>query len=313
MSLKEAEWLQIYIVNVHRMHKLEELTLYGLKDNEILFWFLHRLPNLKRLTLGLCHLKRIWALQSLISHGKIGGVVQLKELKLESMWSLEEIGFEHEVLLQRVERLSIQRCTKLKTLVSSSVTFSYLTYLEVMNCKLMRNLMTCSVAKTLVQLTTMKVCSCPMIMEIVAENKVEKVQEIEFKQLKSLELVSLQNLTSFSTITKCELKFPLLEKLVVSECPLMTKFAEVQSAPNLQKVLVEAGEKDKWYWEGDLNATLQTHFSDQVCMKVLVYHTSKNNLIFISLELFITDKSIIVRNNISNMKHAHYVILYRFK
>ncbi|XP_052728349.1 uncharacterized protein LOC108328951 [Vigna angularis] len=264
MSLKEAEWLQKYIVNVHRMHKLEELTLYGLKNNEIFFWFLHRLPNLKRLTLELCHLKKIWALKSLISPEKIGGVVQLRELKLESMWSLEEIGFEHEVLLQRVERLSIQRCTKLKNLVSSSVTFSYLSYLEVMNCKSMRSLMTCSAAKTLVQLTTLKVCSCPMIVEIVAENKEEKVQEIEFKQLKSLQLVSLQNLSSFSTIKKCELKFPLLEKLVVSECPRMTKFSEDQNVPNLQKVHVVAGEKDKWYWEGDLNATLQKHFSDQV-------------------------------------------------
>ncbi|WVZ06066.1 hypothetical protein V8G54_019412 [Vigna mungo] len=264
MSLKEVEWLQKYIVNVHRMHKLEELTLYGLKNNEILFWFLHRLPNLKSLTLELCHLKRIWALKSFISREKIGGVVQLKELKLESMWSLEEIGFEHEVLLQRVERLSIQHCTKLKKLVSSSVTFSYLTYLEVMNCKSMRSLMTCSAAKTLVQLTTLKVCSCPMIVEIVAENKLEKVQEIEFKQLKSLELVSLQNLSSFSTIEKSELKFPLLEKLVVSECPQMTKFSQVQSVPNLQKVYVVAGEKDKWYWEGDLNATLIKHFSYQV-------------------------------------------------
>ncbi|XP_052724944.1 uncharacterized protein LOC108347396 isoform X2 [Vigna angularis] len=271
LSLKEAEWLQKYIVNVHRMHKLEELTLYGLKNNEILFWFLHRLPNLKRLTLELCHLKRIWALKSLISREKIGGVVQLKELKLESMWSLEEIGFEHEVLLQRVERLSIQHCTKLKNLVSSSVTFSYLTYLEVMNCKSMRSLMTCSTAKTLVQLTTLKVCSCPMIVEIVAENKVEKVREIEFKQLKSLELVSLQNLTSFSRVEKCDLKFPLLEKLVVSECPQMTKLSEVQSAPNLQKVHVEAGEKDQWYWEGDLNATLQTHFTNQVSFEYSKY------------------------------------------
>ncbi|WVZ16348.1 hypothetical protein V8G54_009330 [Vigna mungo] len=271
VSLKEAEWLQKYIVNVHRMHKLEELTLYGLKNNEILFWFLHRLPNLKRLTLELCHLKRIWALKSLISREKIGGVVQLKELKLESMWSLEEIGFEHEVLLQRVERLSIHHCTKLKNLVSSSVTFSYLTYLEVMNCKSMRSLMTCSAAKTLVQLTTLKVCSCPMIVEIVADNKVEKVREIEFKQLKSLELVSLQNLTSFSKVEKCDLKFPLLEKLVVSECPQMTKLSEVQSAPNLQKVHVEAGEKDKWYWEGDLNATLQTHFTNQVSFEYSKY------------------------------------------
>ncbi|WVZ06542.1 hypothetical protein V8G54_019888 [Vigna mungo] len=263
VSLKEAEWLQKYIVNVHRMHKLEELTLYGLNNNKILFWFLHRLPNLKSLTLGHCHMKRIWTPKSLSSCEKIGGVMQLKELELRSMWSLKEIGFEHDVLLQRVERLIIRGCKKLRNLVSSLVSFSCLTSLEVVNC-MMRNLMTLSTAKTLNQLTTMKVSSCPLIVEIAAEIEEEKVLEIEFKQLKSLELVSLQNLTSFSSVEKCDLKFPLLEKLVVSECPQMTKLSEVQSAPNLQKVHVEAGDKDKWYWEGDLNATLQTHFTNQV-------------------------------------------------
>ncbi|XP_047179244.1 uncharacterized protein LOC124846071, partial [Vigna umbellata] len=263
VSLKEAEWLQKYIVNIYRMHKLEKLTWYRLKNNKILFWFLHRLPNLKSLTLGHCHMKRIWTPESLSSCEKIGGVMQLKELELRRMWSLEEIGFEHDVLLQRVECLIIRGCKKLRNLASSSVSFSYLTSLQVVNC-MMKNLMTLSTAKTLNQLTTMKVSSCPLIVEIVKENEEEKVQEVEFKQLKSLELVSLKNLTSFSCAEKCGLKFPLLEKLVVSECPQMRKLSEVQSAPNLQKVHVEAREKDKWYWEGDLNATLQTHFTNQV-------------------------------------------------
>ncbi|XP_068488956.1 uncharacterized protein [Phaseolus vulgaris] len=261
-SLNEAEWLQKYIANVHKMHKLEELTLFGLNNSEILFWFLHRLPNLKILSLKLCHLERIWGFENLISREKIGVVMQLEEFRLNCMWALEEIGFEHDVLLQRVKCLIILQCKKLRNLASSSVSFSYLRYLEVGNC-MMRNLMTTSTAKTLVQLKTMKVSSCPMIVEIVAENVEEKVEEIEFKVLESLELVSLQNLKCFSNVEKCDLKFPLLEKLVVSECPQMTKLSEVQSAPNLEKVHVAAEEKDKWYWEGDLNATLQKHFTDQ--------------------------------------------------
>ncbi|KAG4923036.1 hypothetical protein JHK86_051849 [Glycine max] len=264
ISLKEAEWLQKYIVSVHRMHKLQRLVLYGLKNTEILFWFLHRLPNLKSLTLGSCQLKSIWAPASLISRDKIGVVMQLKELELKSLLSLEEIGFEHHPLLQRIERLVISRCMKLTNLASSIVSYNYITHLEVRNCRSLRNLMTSSTAKSLVQLTTMKVFLCEMIVEIVAENEEEKVQEIEFRQLKSLELVSLKNLTSFCSSEKCDFKFPLLESLVVSECPQMKKFARVQSAPNLKKVHVVAGEKDKWYWEGDLNGTLQKHFTDQV-------------------------------------------------
>uniref|UniRef100_A0A0R0FCI4 AAA+ ATPase domain-containing protein n=1 Tax=Glycine max TaxID=3847 RepID=A0A0R0FCI4_SOYBN len=264
MSLKEAEWLQKYIVSVHRMHKLQRLVLYELKNTEILFWFLHRLPNLKSLTLGSCHLKSIWAPASLISRDKIGVVMQLKELELKSLLSLEEIGFEHDPLLQRIERLVIYRCIKLTNLASSIVSYSYIKHLEVRNCRSMRHLMASSTAKSLVQLTTMKVRLCEMIVEIVAENEEEKVQEIEFKQLKSLELVSLKNLTSFCSSEKCDFKFPLLESLVVSECPQMKKFSKVQITPNLKKVHVVAGEKDKWYWEGDLNATLQKHFTDQV-------------------------------------------------
>ncbi|KAG5092559.1 hypothetical protein JHK82_051337 [Glycine max] len=37
ISLKEAEWLQKYIVSVHRMHKLQRLVLNGLENTEIPF------------------------------------------------------------------------------------------------------------------------------------------------------------------------------------------------------------------------------------------------------------------------------------
>jgi len=289
-SLNEAKWLQKYIANVHTMHKLEQLALVGMNDSEILFWFLHGLPNLKILTLTFCHLERIWGSESLISREKIGVVMQLEELSLNSMWALKEIGFEHDMLLQRVEYLIIQNCTKLRNLASSSVSFSYLIYLKVVKC-MMRNLMTTSTAKTLVQLKRMKISSCPMIVEIVAENADEKVEEIEFKVLESLELVSLQNLKCFSNVEKCDLKFPLLKKLVVSECPKMTKLSKVQSAPNLEKVHVVAQEKHMWYWEGDLNATLQKRFTDQVCIKIFSF--------LISFKWFAIDNYIIMRNNIT--------------
>ena len=54
----------------------------------------------------------------------------------------------------------------------------------------------------------------------------------------------------------------------------MTKFSNVQSAPNLQKVHVVVGEKDKWYWEGDLNVTLQKIVTDQVCIRVFINHNN---------------------------------------
>ncbi|TKY65522.1 disease resistance protein [Spatholobus suberectus] len=262
VRLKEAEWLRDYI-SVHSMHKLQSLVLSGLKNTQILFWLLHRLPNLESITLKDCLFEGVWAPTSLVAHEKIGVVVQLKELIFNNLWYLQNIGFEHDLLLQRVERLVISGCQKLVSFLPSSVSLSYLTYLEVTDCLGLRNLMTSSTAKTLVQLTTMKVTLCQGIVTIIAEE--EKTQVIEFRQLKAIELVSLHSLTCFCSSETCDLEFPSLENLVVSDCPLMETFSKkVKSAPNLRKIHVAADEKDKWYWEGDLNATLQKHSTDQV-------------------------------------------------
>jgi len=263
ISSKEAKWLQFYIVSVHRMHKLKSLVLSGLKNTEIVFWLLHRLPNLESLTLMNCLFKEFWASTSLATDEKIGIVVQLKELVFNNVWYLQSIGFEHGLLLQRVEHLVVSGCPKLKSLMPPLASFSYLTYLEVTDCLGLLNLMTSSTAKSLVQLLTLKVSLCEDMKKII--KKEEKRQVIEFRQLKAIELVSLENLTCFCSSEKCDLKFPSLENLLVSDCPKMETFCEIQSAPNLRKVHVAAGEKDRWYWERNLNATLKKISTDQVC------------------------------------------------
>jgi len=281
MNLGEGGMFQKYAVSVPRMHKLQSLVTWGLKNTKILFQMLHRLPNLEKLTLAGSSMKRIWTPESLISHEKIG-VMQLKELELLQLWCLEEIGFEHDSLLQSIERLVIVECLKLINLASTSISFTSLTYLEVSDCSGLRNLMTSSSAKSLIQLTTMKISFCPMMVEIIEENEEEKVEEIEFRQLKVLELVSLQNLTSFCSSDKCDLKFRLLENLVVSGCFKMSKFSKVHKAPNLQKIHVVAGEKDKWYWEGDLNGTLQKMITYKVCIRVFIFHFIQNIFFFLN-------------------------------
>ncbi|CAJ1816601.1 unnamed protein product [Sphenostylis stenocarpa] len=278
ISLKEAEWLRDYNFS-HRMHKLQSLVLSGLKNTDILFWLLHRLPNLESITLKNCLFEGVWGSTGLAAH-KTGVVVQLTELIINNLSYLQNIGFEHDLLLQRVERLVISGCVKLKSLLPSSVSFSYLTYLEVTECSGLRILMTSSTAMTLVQLTIMKVKLCQGIEKIVAEE--EKTQVIEFRQLKAIELVSLQSLTCFCSSKKCDLKFPSLENLVVSDCPLMETFSKVQSAPNLRKMHVAAGEKDRWYWEGDLNTTLRKLSTDKVYSLMRVLVRSKEEAVLVN-------------------------------
>jgi len=262
ISWKEAEWLQLYIVSVHRMHRLKSLVLSGLKNTEIVFWLLNRLPNLESLTLMNCLVKEFWASTNPVTDAKIGVVVQLKELMFNNVWFLQNIGFKHCPLLQRVERLVVSGCGKLKSLMPHMASFSYLTYLEVTDCLGLLNLMTSSTAKSLVQLVTLKVSFCES-MEIIVQQ--EEQQVIEFRQLKAIELVSLESLTCFCSSKKC-LKFPSLENLLVTDCPKMKTFCEKQSAPSLRKVHVAAGEKDTWYWEGNLNATLRKISTGQVCI-----------------------------------------------
>ena len=61
-------------------------------------------------------------------------------------------------------------------------------------------------------------------------------EEINFRKLKSLSLMYWQSLASFCSI-KHNLNFPILESLVVNECPKMKIFSEgVTSTPKLHKL-----------------------------------------------------------------------------
>ncbi|XP_072064538.1 uncharacterized protein [Arachis hypogaea] len=122
--------------------------------------------------------------------------------------------------------------------------------------------MTCSTAKSLVQLTTMKIAKCGKLNEIVTKDEEGNDEEIKivFAKLITIQLEGLSNLKSFCSNLYCEFWVSLLEKLILSDCPNMKTFtAKHIRAPKLKSVLVRErfGEEEKGYWEGDLNATIQ--------------------------------------------------------
>ena len=270
---KEAKWLKSNIGKYH-MDCLKQLCLRSLPSVEILYWFLHRIPNLERLDLRLPH----HDIQELVPSGntalreRLGTVLQLKELTLTSS-EIKDIGFERDLVLQRVERLVLFYCRKLINLVQPSVSLTHLTYLEVKNCSGLKNLMASSTAKSLVQLTTMKVIECELKEIVTNEGNEETVVDIVFGKLITIEFLTLKNLTSFCSYKNCEFLFPSLEKLILRDCPKMKTFTESQTrAPKLQNVLAVEGEKeDKWYWEGDLNATIKKVFADKVRIYLFIY------------------------------------------
>ncbi|XP_054780231.1 uncharacterized protein LOC129287958 isoform X3 [Prosopis cineraria] len=268
---KEMKWLQDSIGNnVYQMRNIKQLILDGLSSIDILFWFLYRTPNLEILYLWNSAIKEMMENEKNVSVQKIGTVVQLKQLRLSISYLPQNMGLENNPILPRVERLYIEKCHHLINLLPSSISFTHLSHIDVRYCFKLKNLMSSSTAKSLVQLTIVEVAQCAMMEEIVTvgDNEEDKEDEIVFGKLKILKLVDLRNLTSFCNNSKNKLVFrlPALERLIVTGCWKLDKFYEkIIITPKLEKVNIVEGEgREIWYWEGDLNATIQKIFIDKV-------------------------------------------------
>ncbi|XP_061352865.1 uncharacterized protein LOC133297702 [Gastrolobium bilobum] len=252
----------------HRWDNLEELHLSRLMNTDVLYSFLHRNPNLKSLSLSNCFFKEMVPCRKPPQIKNLGVVPKLKSLKLIDLPNLEEIGFQQDKVLQRIEFLILKKCPSLITIMHFSVSLAHLTYLEVVDCKGLQYLMTPSSAESLTQLSTMKVLKCESLKEIVSKqgNEGENAGKvyIVFRQLKTLELVSLKSLESFCCSNSCIFEFPVLEKLVVSACPKMKKFSEVAiNTPILQKIYVAHEQEKRWCWDGNLRDTIQKMFNEK--------------------------------------------------
>ncbi|KEH17599.1 disease resistance protein (CC-NBS-LRR class) family protein [Medicago truncatula] len=194
---------------------------------------------------------------------------QFRELELLQLHKLKYIckeGFQMDPFLHFLESIDVCQCSSLIKLVPSSVTFSYMTYLEVTNCNGLINLITHSTAKSLVKLTTMKIEMCNWLEDIV-NGKEDETNEIVFCSLQTLELISLQRLIRFCSCP-CPIMFPLLEVVVVKECPRMELFSlGVTNTTNLQNVQTD----EENHWEGDLNRTIKKMFFDKVAFGEFKY------------------------------------------
>ncbi|RDX65627.1 hypothetical protein CR513_55700, partial [Mucuna pruriens] len=264
-----GNWLQSNIEK-YQMHCLKGLTLFFVHTVKCLHQYLCRMPNLERLNLifSWLLLDKLVPSANIAPQDRLGTVLQLKELFL---WNskIKDIGFEQDPVLQRLELLSLRDCYELRNLAPPSVSFIYLTYLEVINCEGLENLMASSTAKSLVQLKTLKVIQCQVKEIVINEGNEKDDKEIVFSNLITIELVSLKYLKSFCSNQSFQFKFPSLEILIVRECPMMETFTVSHaSAPKLQNILTVHGEQEaKWQWTGDLNATIQKVFKDKVCLK----------------------------------------------
>ncbi|KAH1084299.1 hypothetical protein J1N35_024060 [Gossypium stocksii] len=230
--------------------------------------FLSRFYNLESLQLGFCYFKELASFESDAFEDKdrIITISKIKKLRLDRINNIRHLWKKDSPLdhiCASLECLEVWRCNNLINLGLDISSFENLTTLDVWKCNKMSELITSFKPQSLVCLVTMRISECEMMREVVASDGDETSYEIIFKALKHLELHFLQSLTSFCS-GNYTLRFPSLEQVTLSQCPRMKNFYRgALSTPKLHKVqLTETNFKGRWV--GDLNATVEQLYKEQV-------------------------------------------------
>ncbi|KAG5583633.1 hypothetical protein H5410_054260 [Solanum commersonii] len=139
-------------------------------------------------------------------------------------------GLEHlQVSCPSLEKLSISSADSISSLFSHQLPyFSKLQTLEVENCVKLRNLMSPSMYRCLLNLRTLNIENCESMEEVITEEEhqgEEMTNEPLFPLLEKLTLQRLPKLEHFF-LTKHALKFPFLIQVYISQCPKMKTFVQ---------------------------------------------------------------------------------------
>ena len=260
---------------------LNSLTLHGSEDHSwgVLPFDIHKYQNLERIYLeGFSFMKNLWQPLELGAAEEYNGrmLTRLTTLYLENLpmlMHLFEVPEDFQAL-QNLETLEVDSCGRLKTLLMSpSVTFQNLGELRISKCHGMINVLASSTVKCLVQLKTMSIYECDQMTEIIADKEGEpQSTEIAFTQLETLALHRLPTLKSFYC-GNSNMKFPNLEKVIVSECPQMENFSRGTVITSKLNTLIT---RIEWYeyrrpenvegrknvWKGDLNTSVRMVWED---------------------------------------------------
>ncbi|KAF3441342.1 hypothetical protein FNV43_RR15256 [Rhamnella rubrinervis] len=152
-------------------------------------------------------------------------VAQVKSLRFERKYNLIHLWKENSKqagpVFQNLEILKVENCGRLESIVSSAISFRNLVQLEVLECRGLIYLLTCSVAKSLVQLQNIRVENCFRMVEFIASDDAggdaDDGNEITFSRLRELKLRNLPHLRGFCS-PKYDVKFPFLTTLSVTDC-----------------------------------------------------------------------------------------------
>ncbi|KAH8480823.1 hypothetical protein H0E87_030905 [Populus deltoides] len=260
-----------------RLKVIKLKNFYG-KLDPIPFGFLQSIRNLETLSVSCSSFEKIFLNEGCVDKDEDIRVpvdsdeytrmrARLKNLVIDSVQDIAHIWepkYRLISVVQNLESLKMQSCNSLVNLAPSTVLFHNLETLDVHSCHGLSNLLTSSTAKSLGQLVKLIVVSCKLVTEIVAKQGGEINDDIIFSKLEYLELVRLENLTSFCP-GNYNFIFPSLKGMVVEQCPKMRIFSQgISSTPKLQGVYWKKDSMNEKCWHGNLNATLQQLYTKMV-------------------------------------------------
>ncbi|TYH47091.1 hypothetical protein ES332_D11G387200v1 [Gossypium tomentosum] len=248
--------------------KILRISCYSNVSDVFLISFLKRFYNLESLELGSCNFKELASFESDACEDKdiIITIPKIKKLKLVLIKNIRHL-WKQDSLLDHIcaslKCLEVWQCHNLINLGLDLSFFKTLTTLDVWKCNGMSELITSFKVQSLVCLVTMRISECEVMREVVASDGDEASYDIVFRVLKRLELHCLQNLTSFCS-GNYTLWCPSLEQVTLSQCPRMKNFYQGKLiTPKLHKVqLTETDVRGRW--DGDLNATVEQLYKEQV-------------------------------------------------
>ncbi|XP_059296422.1 probable disease resistance protein At4g27220 [Lycium ferocissimum] len=177
--------------------------------------------------------------------------------------------FDEKVSCPSLEELELYGADSITALCSHQLPIGYFSKLEILRvsyCDNVRNLMSPSVARGVLNLRILSIAYCPLMEEVITEEEQqgeEMTNEPLFPRLEELHLILLPKLGHFF-MTKRALEFPFLREVHIYCCPKMKTFSLGSvSTPSLEKVKTFFEVNDDLGVEDDLNKWIQRRFNSK--------------------------------------------------
>uniref|UniRef100_A0A0V0I4L7 Putative ovule protein n=1 Tax=Solanum chacoense TaxID=4108 RepID=A0A0V0I4L7_SOLCH len=203
---------------LHKLPKLEHffLTKHALKFPFLIEVYIFRCPEMK----------------TFVQQGVYVGTTSLKSVNNDDEVKVVDLNnamFNSKVSCPNLEVLSIYEANSISALCSHQLPTPYFTKLKtlkVKSCGKLRNLMSLSVARGVLNLQILKIDCCESMEEVIIKEEQQGEGIITlFPQLKFLDLRYLPKLGHF-IMTEHALEFPFLRKMRIDQCPEMKTFVQ---------------------------------------------------------------------------------------